>query len=59
VLESLVKERRGLQLAGADDALLEASRLAIAYWQQELSRPRTRGSGNTGRPGAPAAHQRL
>jgi hypothetical protein len=37
VLDALVEERARLRRAGADGALLEASRLAIAYWHQELS----------------------
>ena len=38
VLNSLVHERQALRHAGADQAALEANRLAIVYWQQELSK---------------------
>ena len=38
VLASLVHERQALRHAGTDRAALEANRLAIVYWQQELSK---------------------
>ena len=38
VLNSLVRERQALRHAGTDQAALEANRIAIVYWQQELSR---------------------
>jgi hypothetical protein len=38
VLASLVHERQTLRHAGTDRAALEANRLAIVYWQQELSK---------------------
>ena len=38
VLASLVHERQALRYAGTDRAALEANRLAIVYWQQELSK---------------------
>jgi hypothetical protein len=38
VLNSLVRERQALRRAGTDQAALEANRIAIVYWQQELSR---------------------
>jgi hypothetical protein len=38
VLTSLVGERQSLRRAGTDQAALEANRLAIVYWQQELSK---------------------
>ena len=38
VLASLVHERQALRYAGTDWAALEANRLAIVYWQQELSK---------------------
>ena len=38
VLSSLVHERQALRYAGTDPAALEANRLAIVYWQQELSK---------------------
>jgi hypothetical protein len=38
VLASLVGERQALRHHGTDRAALEANRLAIVYWQQELSK---------------------
>jgi hypothetical protein len=38
VLASLVHERQALRHAGTDRPALEANRLAIVYWQQELSK---------------------
>jgi hypothetical protein len=38
VLASLVHERQTLRSGRTDRAALEANRLAIVYWQQELSR---------------------
>jgi hypothetical protein len=38
VLNSLVHERQALRDAGDAPGPLEANRLAIVYWQQELSR---------------------
>ena len=38
VLTSLVHERQVLRRAGTDPAALEANRLSIVYWQQELSK---------------------
>jgi hypothetical protein len=40
ILESLIDERRRLR-GDRDDSLLEANRIAIVYWQQELERTRT------------------
>jgi hypothetical protein len=37
ILNTLVRERQTLRHAGTDPAALEANRLAIVYWQQELS----------------------
>ena len=37
VLESLVQERQALRRAGADQAALEANRIAIVYWQHALA----------------------
>ena len=37
ILDTLVHERQALRHAGNDQAALEANRLAIVYWQQELS----------------------
>jgi hypothetical protein len=37
ILNALVHERQALRHAGTDQAALEANRLAIVYWQQELS----------------------
>jgi hypothetical protein len=42
VLDSLVRERRQLRRRGNDRAALEANRIGIMYWQQELSRRRSR-----------------
>jgi hypothetical protein len=38
VLDSLVNERQALRHRGTDPAAIEANRLAIVYWQQELSK---------------------
>ena len=38
VIDALVHERQLLRHTGTDPAALEANRLAIVYWQQELSR---------------------
>jgi hypothetical protein len=38
ILSSLVRERQTLRHARTDRAALEANRLAIVYWQQELSK---------------------
>jgi hypothetical protein len=38
VLDSLVRERQALRHRDTDPAALEANRLAIVYWQQELSK---------------------
>ena len=38
VLDSLVRERQELRHRGTDRAALEANRIAIVYWQQELSK---------------------
>jgi len=38
VLDSLVRERQALRHRGTDPAALEANRIAIVYWQQELSK---------------------
>ena len=38
VLNSLVRERQELRRRGTDRATLEANRIAIVYWQQELSK---------------------
>ena len=37
ILNTLVHERQALRHAGTDQPALEANRLAIVYWQQELS----------------------
>jgi hypothetical protein len=37
LLDALVNERQELRRAGADQAALEANRLAIVYWQQALT----------------------
>jgi hypothetical protein len=41
VLDSLVRERRQLR-RGNDRAALDANRMGIMYWQQELSRRSSR-----------------
>jgi hypothetical protein len=38
MLDSLVRERQELRHLDTDRAALEANRIAIVYWQQELSR---------------------
>jgi hypothetical protein len=38
VLDSLVRERQALRHGGIDPAALEANRISIVYWQQELSK---------------------
>jgi hypothetical protein len=38
VLNSLVRERQTLRFRGADRDTLEANRISIVYWQQELSK---------------------
>jgi hypothetical protein len=38
MLASLVRERQELRHRGTDPAALEANRIALVYWQQELSR---------------------
>jgi hypothetical protein len=38
VINFLVGERQTLRLAGSDRTALEANRLSIVYWQQELSK---------------------
>ncbi len=37
-LDSLVRERQELRHRGTDPAALEANRIALVYWQKELSR---------------------
>ena len=38
VLEALIRERQTLRADPAAEAVLEANRLAIVYWQQHLAR---------------------
>jgi hypothetical protein len=38
IISSLVRERQALRAVGTDRAALEANRMAIVYWQQELSK---------------------
>ena len=38
ILDRLVQERQQLRRATADVAALEANRLALVYWQNELQR---------------------
>jgi hypothetical protein len=38
ILADLILERQRLRRDNADKPLLEANRLAIVYWQQELTR---------------------
>jgi len=38
VLDSLVSERQRLRSSAVEPALLEANRMAIVYWQNELVR---------------------
>lgn len=37
ILDGLFRERRGLRSTNVDPGLLEANRLAIVYWQRQLS----------------------
>ena len=41
ILENLVTQRRRLEQDAAAQGLLDANRIAIAYWQQRLLRART------------------
>jgi hypothetical protein len=50
ILESLIDERRRLRGDRDDASLLEANRIAIVYWQQQLERSRT-GAPRRARPG--------
>jgi hypothetical protein len=38
ILDDLIKQRREMRAASADQGLLEANRLGIVYWQWQLSR---------------------
>jgi hypothetical protein len=38
ILDRLVEERQQLRHSGEDAAALEANRLALVYWQQQLQR---------------------
>jgi hypothetical protein len=38
ILDNLIRERQRLRNAAYEESLLEANRLAIVYWQQELTR---------------------
>jgi hypothetical protein len=38
ILDNLIRERQRLRHAAHEESLLEANRLAIVYWQQELTR---------------------
>jgi hypothetical protein len=38
VIDSLVSERQALRSSGADHATIEANRISLVYWQQELAR---------------------
>jgi hypothetical protein len=49
ILESLIEERRRLRGDPDDASLLEANRIAIIYWQQQLERSRT-GASSRARP---------
>jgi hypothetical protein len=49
ILESLIDERRRLRGDRDDTALLEANRIAIIYWQQQLERAPT-GAPHRARP---------
>jgi hypothetical protein len=37
ILGSLIKQRQGMRAAAAEPGLIEANRLAIVYWQRQLS----------------------
>jgi hypothetical protein len=45
VLNSLVRERQALRNRGAGRDALEANRILIVYWQQELSKHLIEASG--------------
>jgi hypothetical protein len=38
ILDSLIEERRRLRTGASDGSLLEANRLAIVYWREQLER---------------------
>jgi hypothetical protein len=38
VIDALVSERQALRSSGADHATIEANRISLVYWQQELAR---------------------
>ena len=38
ILDDLIRQRREMRAAAADEGLLEANRLGIVYWQWQLSR---------------------
>ena len=38
VIDSLVKERQVLRSSGASPETIEANRISLVYWQQELAR---------------------
>ena len=42
ILNDLIRERHKLQSGMADQATLDANRLAIVYWQEHLARTRNR-----------------
>ena|SRR5215468_10678631 len=46
ILDSLIRERQRLRNAAHEESLLEANRLAIVYWQQELTRALAARSGD-------------
>jgi hypothetical protein len=46
ILDSLIRERQRLRNAAYEESLLEANRLAIVYWQQELHRALAARSGD-------------
>jgi hypothetical protein len=45
VLDDLIRERQTLRAGQTSEALLEANRLAIIYWQQHLARALIRSRG--------------
>jgi hypothetical protein len=38
ILNDLIRQRKGMRHAGADEGLLEANRLGIVYWRRQLTR---------------------
>jgi hypothetical protein len=50
ILESLIGERKRLQHEPHAAPLMEANRMAISYWQEQLERHREQPGAASGRP---------